>query len=161
MKVVPDEVGIDLNAKVGDKALKETIAEASAKGELVLVPSRNALLYARPGKAPESMDYFLLARPLTDDITVDGKLVKKITVVSNGNQGGILITLTDDGKAKFKKFTEDNLKRYIVIKVDDGILHTVRLTETIVDGEMLISGWLTRSDAAAMAAKLQRVMPTP
>jgi len=143
-----------------DVDVQKKIEAARTKGEAIAVPGKNVYLFSRKGQQAGAVEYFVLARPVSSEISLEGKdIASATTAVDEKNRYGVLVKLTTKGSEKFKAFTEANQKHYLVIMVNQRIVHAAKLAEPITSGELEISGNIDRTRAQNIEAAIRQCIP--
>ncbi len=138
-----------------DKTVVEKLEKAKTDGEIYVNDANNVVVYSYDSPDKKSVEYFLLARPKDAAVAVGGKDVKNVRSLANDNLGAVQISLDEEGAKKFKTFTTNNKGNYVALVINQQAVFTFKVGDPIVDGEMEISGRMSRENAEMIAAKIK------
>lgn len=93
------------------------------------------------------------------NVVLEGKNIKsavfQLADMGMGNEAVVAIKLDDIGTEAFKKATEENIGKPIIIKLDGEIISAPTVNEAIRNGESVISGSFTEQSAAQLADRIE------
>lgn len=150
-KLVKTEYGYHIIKKTGQREVEKdgkTVTEYQASH--LLISTKSASDYINTGAWQST--------------GLDGQELKKAAVQFDPNTGMPTVSLVfnDEGKKLFGEITERNINKQVAIFLDGEVISAPMVNEAITDGEAVISGDFSVTEAKTLAQRLNAgALPVP
>jgi hypothetical protein len=163
-------LALDEESKLDDsrKGIWEEVAKARDKGEPAIHPVRKWVIYSRPGKAKDQIEYFLLVRQPSQDKVMTEYDLKMVRPILDEARPTVFIQFTDQGKDRLKDFTTAHAPKkvndklvysFMALVVGPNVVEILGIGEVIDGGSMKLRGRYRQSEVMEIARTLQGLKP--
>jgi preprotein translocase subunit SecD len=142
----------------GCSSQQEREAEASTHGATVALEFRLAEMAPAEGLTEVSISDLNLKFYLHDEVVLDNSDVASAAVIEQPVGHGVEIVLTESGKQKFARLTEQNVKKLLGMVVDSELVCAPLINAPIAVGKAIIEGRFSPEEAERIAAG---IVPEP